>query len=260
MVDVREALVVEKVLQGVVAVDGPSGTGKSTTARGLAMRLGARYLDTGAMYRAATLAVMRSGAALDATVTDADGHDEAVAVALAADLVMSTDPAEPRVRLGAEDVAAEIRGADVTRNVSAISALTEVRRHLVDEQRRIVTEALDDGYGIVVEGRDIGTVVAPDADLKIYLVASDTVRAGRRSAEDTSAGRATDAAATGADLARRDRLDSSRAASPLRAAEDAVEVDTSLLDVEGVLDRLEELAAERGMLVSALVQTSADGR
>ncbi|WP_018332189.1 (d)CMP kinase [Actinomycetospora chiangmaiensis] len=260
MVDVREALVVEKVLQGVVAVDGPSGTGKSTTARGLAMRLGARYLDTGAMYRAATLAVMRSGVAPDATTTDADGHDEAVAVALAADLVMSTDPAEPRVRLGGEDVAAEIRGVEVTRNVSAISALTEVRRHLVDEQRRIIAEAHDDGSGIVVEGRDIGTVVAPDADLKIYLVASDTVRAGRRSAEDTSAGRATDATTTGADLARRDRLDSSRAASPLRAAEDAVEVDTSALDVEGVLDRLEELAAERGMLVSALVHTSADGR
>lgn len=250
----------EKVLQGVVAVDGPSGTGKSTTARGLAMRLHARYLDTGAMYRAATLAVMRSGVALDATVTDADGHDDAVAVALAADLVMSTDPAEPRVRLGGEDVGAEIRGAEVTRNVSAISALTEVRRHLVAEQRRIIAEAQGDGSGIVVEGRDIGTVVAPDADLKIYLVASDTVRAGRRSAEDTSAGRATDATATGADLARRDRLDSSRAASPLRAAEDAVEVDTSALDVEGVLDRLEELAAERGMLVSALAETSANGR
>ena len=250
----------EKVLQGVVAVDGPSGTGKSTTARGLAMRLGARYLDTGAMYRAATLAVMRSGVALDATVTDADGHDDAVAVALAADLVMSTDPAEPRVRLGGEDVGAEIRGAEVTRNVSAISALTEVRRHLVAEQRRILAEARQDGSGIVVEGRDIGTVVAPDADLKIYLVASDTVRAGRRSAEDTSAGRATDATATEADLARRDRLDSSRAASPLRAAEDAVEVDTSTLDVEGVLDRLEELAAERGMLVPALAESSANGR
>lgn len=248
------------VLQGVVAVDGPSGTGKSTTARGLAVRLGARYLDTGAMYRAATLAVMRADVPLDASRTDADGNDDAVGVATRADLVMSTDPTEPRVRLGGEDVAAEIRGADVTRNVSAISALAGVRRHLVDEQRRIVAEAGADGVGIVVEGRDIGTVVVPDADLKIYLVASDTVRAGRRSAEDTTAGRATgstttDITATGADLARRDRLDSSRAASPLRAAEDAVEVDTSVLDIEGVLDRLEDLAAERGMLVPSLVQT-----
>lgn len=243
------------VLQGVVAVDGPSGTGKSTTARGLAVRLGARYLDTGAMYRAATLAVMRADVPLDASRTDADGHDDAVGVAVHADLVMSTDPTEPRVRLDGDDVAAEIRGTDVTRNVSAISAMAEVRRHLVGEQRRIVAEAAADGVGIVVEGRDIGTVVVPDADLKIYLVASDTVRAGRRSAEDTTAGRATDPSTTGADLARRDRLDSSRTASPLRAAEDAVEVDTSVLDIEGVLDRLEDLAAERGMLVPALVQT-----
>jgi CMP/dCMP kinase len=243
---------VRNVLRGVVAVDGPSGTGKSTTARGLAMRLDARYLDTGAMYRAATLAVMRAGVPLDATRTDAEGHDDAVQVAVEADLAMSTDPAEPRVRLDGEDVGAEIRGAEVTRAVSAVSALAKVREHLVAEQRRIVDEAIADGAGIVVEGRDIGTVVAPDAGLKIYLTASDGVRAGRRSAEDTSAGRAADTASTGADLARRDRLDSSRAASPLRAAADAVEVDTSVLDVDGVLERLEDLAADRGMLAPAL--------
>lgn len=244
-----------RVLQGVVAVDGPSGTGKSTAARGLAMRVGARYLDTGAMYRTATLAVIRAGIALDATRTDADGHDDAVAVATTAELEMSTDPAEPRVRLAGEDVGAEIRSAEVTRNVSAVSAYSKVREHLVAEQRRIVAETVADGAGIVVEGRDIGTVVEPDAPLKIYLVASEQVRAGRRSAEDTSAGRAADATTTGADLARRDRLDSSRAASPLRAAPDAVEVDTSVLDVEGVLDRLEDLAAQRGMLVPALVRS-----
>ncbi|MDT7744888.1 MAG: CMP/dCMP kinase [Actinomycetota bacterium] len=243
----------EMVLQGVVAVDGPSGTGKSTAARGIALRLGARYLDTGAMYRAATLAVMRAGIALDAARTDADGNDEAVAVAVAADLVMSTDPAEPWVLLAGEDVGAEIRGLEVTRAVSAVSALTKVREHLVAEQRRIVDETVADGAGIVVEGRDIGTVVVPDAALKIYLIASDHVRADRRTAEDTSAGRTADAASTGADLARRDRLDSSRASSPLHAAPDAVEVDTSLLDVDGVLDRLEDLAAERGMLTPALV-------
>ena len=244
----------EMVLQGIVAVDGPSGTGKSTTARGIALRLGARYLDTGAMYRAATLAVMRAEVPLDAARTDADGNDEAVAVAVDADLVMSTDPAEPRVLLGGEDVGAEIRGLEVTRAVSAVSALTAVREHLVAEQRRIVGETVADGAGIVVEGRDIGTVVVPDAPLKIYLIASDHVRADRRTAEDTSAGRTADAASTGADLARRDRLDSSRASSPLRAAPDAVEVDTSLLDVDGVLDRLEDLAAERGMLTPALAQ------
>jgi cytidylate kinase len=244
----------EMVLQGVVAVDGPSGTGKSTTARGIALRLGARYLDTGAMYRAATLAVMRAGVAFDATRTEAEGNDEAVAVAVAADLVMSTDPAEPRVLLAGEDVGAEVRGLEVTRAVSAVSALTKVREHLVAEQRRIVDETLADGAGIVVEGRDIGTVVVPDAPLKIYLIASDHVRADRRTAEDASAGRTADAASTGADLARRDRLDSSRASSPLRAAADAVEVDTSVLDIDGVLDRLEDLAAERGMLTPALAQ------
>ncbi|MDD7942581.1 (d)CMP kinase [Actinomycetospora lutea] len=235
-------------LRGVVAVDGPSGTGKSTTARGLAMRLDARYLDTGAMYRAVTLAVLRSGLPLDVAATSADGHDDIVAVALGASVSVSTDPAEPRVRLDGEDVDAEIRGTEVTGAVSAVSALTAVRRHLVAEQRRIVAEALQDGAGIVVEGRDIGTVVLPEAGLKVFLTASALVRAGRRTAEDTAAGRA-DAPDAGTDLARRDELDSSRATSPLQPAEDAVEVDTSTLDIEGVLDRLQDLAVDRDMIV-----------
>ncbi|GAA4937164.1 cytidylate kinase [Actinomycetospora succinea] len=235
-------------LRGVVAVDGPSGTGKSTTARGLAMRLDARYLDTGAMYRAVTLAVLRSGLPLDVATTSADGSDDVSAVALAARVTVSTDPAEPRVRLDGEDVAAEIRGTAVTGAVSAVSALTDVRTHLVAEQRRIVAEALADGAGIVVEGRDIGTVVLPDAGLKVFLTASSLVRAGRRTAEDTAAGRV-DAPDAQTDLARRDQLDSSRAASPLRPAEDAVEVDTSALDIDGVLDRLQDLAGDRDMIV-----------
>lgn len=235
-------------LRGVVAVDGPSGTGKSTTARGLALRLGARYLDTGAMYRAVTLAVLRSGLPLDVATTSADGSDEVAAVALGARVSVSTDPAEPRVRLDGEDVAAEIRGSAVTGAVSAVSALSAVRAHLVDEQRRIVAEALEVGTGIVVEGRDIGTVVLPDAGLKVFLTASALVRAGRRTAEDSAAGRA-DAPDAQADLARRDTLDSSRTASPLRPAQDAVEVDTSTLDIEGVLDRLQDLAEDRDMIV-----------
>jgi CMP/dCMP kinase len=236
----------DSVLRGVVAVDGPSGTGKSTTARGLATRLDARYLDTGAMYRAATLAVMRAGLPLDTETTAAVGPEAVTAAAVAAPLQMSTDPTEPRVRLDGEDVGAEIRGAAVTRAVSAVSALTAVREHLVAEQRRIVAEAGRDGRGIVVEGRDIGTVVVPDADLKIFLTASADVRADRRGAEDTTAGRTP--GDTRADLARRDRLDSSRTASPLRPADDAVEVDTSRLDVDGVLAHLQQLAAERGLL------------
>ena len=244
-------------LRGVVAVDGPSGTGKSTAARGLAMRLRARYLDTGAMYRAATLAVLRAGVPVDAAATASDGSDDVVAVALGARLDISTDPAEPRVRLDGEDVDAEIRGGEVTAAVSAVSALTAVRTRLVGEQRRIVAEALDDGAGIVVEGRDIGTVVVPDAGLKVFLTASELVRAGRRDAENTAAGRAgtADTAGTRADLARRDRLDSSRAASPLRPAEDAVEVDTSTLDIHGVLARLQHLAEDRG-LVTGLADVS----
>ena len=238
------------MLRGVVAVDGPSGTGKSTTARGLAMRLDARYLDTGAMYRAATLAVLRSDVPLDVARTAAEGNDDVVAVALGARVELSTDPVEPRVRLDGEDVDAEIRGTQVTAAVSAVSALTAVREHLVDEQRRIVAEVVEDGGGIVVEGRDIGTVVMPDAGLKVFLTASELVRAGRRDAENTAAGRAGAANPSGtqADLARRDRLDSSRTASPLRPAEDAVEVDTSTLDIDGVLARLQELAEDRGLV------------
>jgi cytidylate kinase len=235
------------MLRGVVAVDGPSGTGKSTTARGLAMRLDARYLDTGAMYRAATLAVLRSDVPLDVAKTASEGNDDVVAVALGARVELSTDPAEPRVRLDGEDVDAEIRGTQVTAAVSAVSALTAVREHLVDEQRRIVAEVVEDGGGIVVEGRDIGTVVTPEAGLKVFLTASELVRAGRRDAENTAAGRA-GAQDTQADLARRDRLDSSRTASPLRPAEDAVEVDTSTLDIDGVLARLQELAEDRGLV------------
>lgn len=242
------------MLQGVVAVDGPSGTGKSTTARGLATRLDARYLDTGAMYRAATLAVLRAGVPLDATGTEADGHDDVVRTAVGARLDLSTDPAAPAIRLGGDDVGTEIRGGAVTAAVSAVSALSAVREHLVAAQRRIVATTLDGGRGIVVEGRDIGTVVVPDAPLKVYLTASETVRADRRGAEDAQAGRAT----TGADLARRDRLDSGRAASPLRAAPDAVVVDTSRLDVEAVLTQLIELAAHRG-LVGCAAPAGANG-
>ena len=235
------------MLRGVVAVDGPSGTGKSTTARGLAMRLDARYLDTGAMYRAVTLAVLRSGVPVDAAKAASDGNDDVVAVALGARLELSTDPAEPRVRLDGEDVDAEIRGTEVTAAVSAVSALTAVRAQLVEEQQRIVAGTVENGGGIVVEGRDIGTVVVPDAGLKVFLTASELVRAGRRDAENTAAGRA-GAPDTRADLARRDSLDSSRAASPLRPAEDAVEVDTSTMDIDGVLARLQELAEDRGLV------------
>lgn len=223
-------------LHGVVAMDGPSGTGKSTVSRRLARACGAAYLDTGAMYRAATLAVLRAGVEPDSP--------DAVAVAVAADLESVTDPAAPRIRLGGEDVEAEIRGPEVTRAVSAVSALPEVREVMVRRQRELISHA----DGIVVEGRDIGSVVAPDAPLKVYLTASEEVRAARRGAQDRKAGRAADDAAVLADVRRRDRLDSTRKTSPLHAAPDALVLDTDELSVDAVLDELLRLVQERGLV------------
>lgn len=230
-------------LHGVIALDGPSGTGKSTVSRTLAARLGATYLDTGAMYRAATLAVLRAG-------LDPAGA-EAAELAAEADIHLRADPTAPGVVLAGEDVAKEIRGEAVTGAVSAVSAHPIVRERLVARQRRIISAALTRHGGIVVEGRDIGTVVAPDAGLKIYLTASAEVRAARRDGEDRAAGRGGDLAATLAAVQRRDTLDSGRAHSPLRPADDAVTLDTSDLDVDGVLGEILALADERGLLISA---------
>jgi cytidylate kinase len=210
---------------GVVALDGPSGTGKSTVARRLAERLSARYLDTGAMYRAATVATLRAGVDL------ADG----VAVTEVVERVkieISTDPQAVSVQLDGEAVDTEIRAAGTTAAVSAVSAVPAVRAQLVAAQR----ELIGDG-GIVVEGRDIGSVVWPAAQPKVYLTASPEARAARRAGELNA-----DVAAIAADIARRDGLDSSRAASPLTQSADAIELDTTELDIDQVVDRLVELA------------------
>ncbi|MBE1573982.1 cytidylate kinase [Amycolatopsis roodepoortensis] len=228
-------------LRGVVAMDGPSGTGKSTVSRKLATKLGAGYLDTGAMYRMVTLAVLRAGTDL----TDADAIAD---VARKAEIGIGTSPDEATVTLAGEDVAAEIRGADVTTAVSPVSAVPAVRELLVARQREIIAEVLDRVGGIVVEGRDIGTVVSPDAPLKIFLTASAEVRAARRSAQDSAAGRESSVDVAKAAVERRDHLDSTRAASPLREAEDAVEVDTSALSIDQVIVALAELALHRGLL------------
>jgi CMP/dCMP kinase len=234
-----------QVLRGVVAIDGPSGTGKSTVARRLAADLGAAYLDTGAMYRAVTLAALRAGV---------DPHDAAGVVALlpALTLHVGTDPTVERVVLGGEDVAAEIRGPAVNRAVSAVSAVPAVRAHLVEQQRRIIAEALNEVGGIVVEGRDIGTVVAPDAGLKVFLTAAAKTRARRRTEQDSAAGRPATVDSTLADVHRRDRFDTSRAVSPLRKAADAVELDTTELDITAVLARLRALVDSRGMAAPAV--------
>ena len=229
-------------LHGVVALDGPSGTGKSTVARELASTCGAAYLDTGAMYRAATVAVLR------ARVETSDaGAVEDVVRSTALDVV--ADARRPSVAVDGAPVDDEIREAGVTGAVSAVSAVPAVREVLVERQRALVREAIDAPGGIVVEGRDIGTVVVPDAGLKVYLTASAHVRARRRSTQDEAAGRSGDLERTRDDVRRRDELDSGRGVSPLRMADDAVELDTTQLDVGEVLEQLRKLAESRGLLV-----------
>ncbi len=217
----------------VVAVDGPAGTGKSSVSRGLARSLGARYLDTGAMYRVVTLAMLRA---------DIDLADVA-AMAAASDvpLSLSHDPDVSQAYLGAEDVSTEIRGDAVTRAVSAVSAVPEVRERLVKLQRELVA----DSESVVVEGRDIGSVVLPDADVKIFLTASAETRARRRNNQNVRAGLPDDYETVLADVSRRDHLDSTRAISPLRPAEDAVIFDTSDMNQEQVIAGLVDLVNQR---------------
>jgi cytidylate kinase len=196
----------------VVAVDGWSGAGKSTVARGVAAALGLPVLDTGAMYRAVTLAVLGAGA-------DPDDGDACAAIARASRIEL----ADGQVTLDGRDVTRDIRGPDVTAAVSVVSAHPGVREVLVARQR---TWTADHGGG-VVEGRDIGTVVFPDAPVKVFLTASDDERARRRQRDEAAAARDVDVDAVRDSLARRDRLDSTRAVSPLRPAPDALVIDTT---------------------------------
>ena len=222
--------------QAVVAIDGPSGSGKSSTSRGVARALGLEYLDTGAMYRAMAWYMLRQGV---------DVTDPAAVAARAGDptLTSTTDPDAPTIAVDGVDVSQPIRGEAVTAAVSPVAAVPEVRARLVVLQRAAVAEALARGRGIVVEGRDIGTVVLPDATAKIYLTADAAARAARRALED--AGRSGGSApasehieATAASLAERDRIDSGRAVSPLTMADDAVHVDGTYLTLQEVIDEV----------------------
>jgi CMP/dCMP kinase len=218
----------------VVAVDGPAGTGKSSVSRGLARVLHARYLDTGAMYRIATLAVLRAG-------VDPTDQDAVQAAAATANLSVGHDPDTDRSYLDGEDVSSEIRGDEVTKAVSAVSSVATVRARLVDLQRGLAA-----GPGsVVVEGRDIGTVVLPDADVKVFLTASAETRARRRNDQNVAAGLPDDYDSVLADVRRRDHLDSTRAVSPLRAAADAVIVDTSEMTESQVIDHLLDLVTQK---------------
>ncbi|MFI0433590.1 MAG: (d)CMP kinase [Candidatus Nanopelagicales bacterium] len=223
----------------VVAVDGSAGSGKSSVSRGVADRLQMQYLDTGAMYRAATLWLLDHGV---------DVADAAAVAAQAGAIVIEcgTNPLAPTIALAGRDVAAEIRSPRVTAAVSSVSAVQQLRERMVVLQRQAVDAARTAGSGIIVEGRDIGTVVLPDADLKVFLVADPQVRAQRRAAEDAERGHGGDVADTAAALARRDSADASRAASPLAKADDAVVVDGTHDDLAAVIDKVAALVVAAG--------------
>jgi cytidylate kinase len=204
-------------------MDGPSGSGKSSTSRGVAGRLGLRYLDTGAMFRAVTWWMLQHDVDIDDPAAIAAHAEEPV-------LVSGTDPASPTITVDGVDVAGPIRSPEVTAAVSPVSAVPEVRARLLRDQRAIIGDG-----GIVVEGRDIGTVVAPDAAVKVYLTADPEARAARRTAE-LAAG--TDVAATQESLLRRDRIDSGRATAPLAMADDAHHIDTTPFTLEEVIEQV----------------------
>ena len=210
----------------VVAVDGTSGSGKSSTCRGVAARLGLRYLDTGAQFRAVTWWLLRQGV---------DVHDPA-AVAARVDeprIDSGTDPAAPTIHVDGEDVAVAIRTDEVNAAVSPVSTVPEVRARLLTLQRQIIGDG-----GIVVEGRDIGSVVCPDADVKVYLTADAGARAARRAAEEGGS----DLSQTERSLRDRDRIDSGRTAAPLVMPDGAVHVDTTAYTLDEVIDLVVGLA------------------
>ena len=231
----------------VVAIDGPSGSGKSTVARRVAQRLGFRYLDTGAMYRALTWQ------ALDRRI---DLEDAAALTELAerARIEPGTNPRRPTIAIDGADVSTPIRSRAVTNAVSAVSAVPAVREALVRRQRELISDG-----GIVVEGRDIGTIVAPDAPLKIFLTASSEARAQRRHRQLAAVGDAAAVDDTRAEIERRDERDSTRAASPLLQAADAVVVDSTTRTVDEVVREVLAAAARRGLLRRRRRATTAAG-
>ena len=214
----------------VVAVDGTSGSGKSSTCRGVAGRLGLRYLDTGAQFRAMTWFMLTQ---------DVDVHDASAVAARCSEPVITsgTDPFGPTIEVDGVDVSGPIRSAEVTAAVSPVSTVPEVRARLLELQRSIIGDG-----GIVVEGRDIGSVVWPRAEVKVYLSADPTARARRRIAEAAHLG---DVSSAEAGLLERDKIDSGRATAPLTMAEDAVHIDTTDFTLDEVIDQVVALAEER---------------
>ncbi len=216
----------------IIAIDGPAASGKSTVAKAVARRLGVRHLDTGAMYRAVTWLALERGTAVD----DAEGLARMAEQNPVSFEYPGDGPIADVVRIAGYDVTAAVRTPDVDANVSAVSAVPGVRGALVTRQRELA-----DGRDVVVEGRDIGTVVFPLAEVKVFLTASTHERARRRRLDLVGQGVEVDEAEVGARLERRDRYDSSRQVSPLAAAGDATVLDTTGLTVEQVVDAIEAL-------------------
>lgn len=213
----------------IIAIDGPSGSGKSSTSRGVAQRLGLRYVDTGAMYRAMTWWMLSQGVDVDDPVTIEARCAEPV-------IELGLDPVAPIVRVDGRDVSADIREATVADSVSRVAAVPQVRERLVRSQRAMVADALASGAGVVMEGRDIGTVVLPQADLKVYLTADVEARAARRALEESQRSGSGSVEAAQENLQSRDALDTTRAVSPLLQAADAVAIDGTHLTLDEVID------------------------
>lgn len=220
----------------LIAIDGPAGAGKSTVAHKLAKRLGLDYVDSGATYRAAAVKVLESGISPDDEQAVAELVDQA-------DIRFTTDGLLSRVLLDGQDVTRKIRTPEVTLTAAKVSRLPEVRKKLISLQRSIAR-----GRGVVMEGRDIGTVVFPESPLKIFLKASPEERAHRRLAQEKQEGRATSLEQTAYEIGRRDQLDAERKISPLVAAADACEIDSTHLNADQVVERIMEIARERKLL------------
>lgn len=222
-----------------IVFDGPAGVGKSTIAKAVARQLGFTYVDTGAMYRGVTLLALEQGIPIDSR-----HQQEMLAAANTADFSFIFSGEELRIFHGSRDITESIRSREVTGNVSYVAALPEIRQGLTTLQRQMANSR-----NVVMEGRDIGTVVLPDSEYKFFLTASPEVRAGRRHKELVAKGVAVDPETLLADMVKRDQLDSSREHAPLRKAEDAIEIDTSGLEIDEVvnlvLSHIKELCQER---------------
>lgn len=217
----------------VIAIDGPAGAGKSTTAKEVALRLGYRYIDTGAMYRAVTLLALESAIAMDA-------EEKLSQLAQVAEINFAPlRPEKNIVYLDGRDISEEIRSIAVNENVSLVAKVPGVREALVEKQRLMA----EDG-GVVMDGRDIGTVVLPGADLKVFLTASLETRAQRRLDEMQGKGERAEFAQVRENLYTRDQIDSQREVAPLKRADDAIEIDTTGASVDEVVQKIIQLARE----------------